>query len=60
MIENQIDTYYGEHHSNMYNYISDNGNNSNVQNSNEFPIKFNEPLKEIYLPQPIHYLVVCC
>jgi len=50
MIENQIDTYYGGHHFNMFNHFSDNGNHSNVQNSNEFPMKFYESLQESYLP----------
>jgi len=54
MIENQIDTFNGGHHFNMFNHFSDNGNHSN-----EFPMKFNEPLKESYLPQPIHSLVAC-
>ena len=57
MIENQIDTCYGVHHFNMFNYLSDNGNRSNVQVSNEFPMKLNESLQESYLAQ--QYTLLC-
>ncbi|XP_059283671.1 uncharacterized protein LOC132037214 [Lycium ferocissimum] len=40
------------HHFNMRNHFADNGHHFNVGNSNDFPMSFNEPLQEAYLPQP--------
>ncbi|MCE3216872.1 hypothetical protein HAX54_008791, partial [Datura stramonium] len=40
------------HYFNMLNHFLDNENPSSVLNSNNFPVKFNEPLQEAYLPQP--------
>lgn len=58
MIENQFDTYYGEHHFNMFTQYSDSENHSDVLNSNEFSMKFNQTLQESYLPQSMHSLSV--
>ncbi|MCD7466692.1 hypothetical protein HAX54_003634 [Datura stramonium] len=41
-----------EHHFYMLKHSPYNGNHSNVLNSNEFPVNFNEPLQEAYLAQP--------